>query len=60
MIQFFSDVINIVTEHYPFLLRGIGYTMLIALVGTLAGLLIGLLGIYTILSTFFDIFPNVH
>ena len=25
-----------------------------------AGLLIGLLGIYTILSTFFDIFPDVH
>ncbi len=24
-----------------------------------AGLIIGLLGIYTILSTFFDIFPNV-
>ena len=24
-----------------------------------AGLLIGILGIYTILSTFFDIFPNV-
>ena len=25
-----------------------------------AGLIIGILGIYTILSTFFDIFPNVH
>lgn len=25
-----------------------------------AGLIIGLLGIYTILATFFDIFPNVH
>ena len=24
-----------------------------------AGLIIGILGIYTILSTFFDIFPNV-
>ncbi len=42
MIEFFNDVIQIVTKHYPFLLRGIGYTMLIALVGTLAGLLIGL------------------
>ncbi len=41
--QFFIDVYNIVTEHYEFLLRGIGYTMLIALVGTVAGLLIGLL-----------------
>ena len=42
MTEFFNDVFNIVTEHYPFLLRGIGYTMLIAMVGTLAGLLIGL------------------
>lgn len=42
MTEFFSDVINILAEHYPFLLRGIGYTMLIAMVGTLAGLLIGL------------------
>ncbi len=42
MIVFFNDVIHIVTEHYPFLLRGIGYTMLIALTGTLAGLVIGL------------------
>ena len=42
MIEFFSDVFYIVAKHYPFLLRGIGYTMLIAMVGTLAGLLIGL------------------
>ncbi|MBR5529259.1 MAG: amino acid ABC transporter permease [Oscillospiraceae bacterium] len=42
MIQFFQDAANILSEHYPFLLRGVGYTMLIALVGTLAGLLIGL------------------
>ncbi len=42
MIEFFQDVAGIVTEHYPFLLRGVGYTMLIAMVGTLAGLLIGL------------------
>ena len=42
MAEFFTDVINIVAEHYPFLLRGVGYTMLIAMVGTLAGLLIGL------------------
>lgn len=42
MIDFFNDVIQIVTEHHSFLLRGIGYTMLIALVGTLSGLLIGL------------------
>lgn len=42
MIEFFNDALDILSEHYPFLLRGVGYTMLIALVGTLAGLLIGL------------------
>ncbi len=42
MVEFFRDVVNILTEHYPFLLRGVGYTMLIAMVGTLAGLVIGL------------------
>lgn len=40
--MFFRNVISIVTEYYPFLLRGIGYTMLIALVGTVIGLVIGL------------------
>ena len=40
--DFFTDVANILAEHYEFLLRGVGYTMLIALVGTVAGLLIGL------------------
>lgn len=42
MIEFFSDVIQIVTDHHAFLLRGVGYTMLIAMVGTVIGLLIGL------------------
>ncbi len=42
MISFFTDVIDILVEYYPYLLRGVGYTMLIALVGTLAGLVIGL------------------
>lgn len=42
MVEFFNDVIDILTEHYVFLLRGVGYTMLIALVGTVAGLVIGL------------------
>lgn len=42
MNEFFNDVLNILTEHHEFLLRGIGYTMLIALVGTVAGLVIGL------------------
>ena len=40
--QFFKDVFEIVTKYYPNLLRGVGYTMLIALTGTIAGLLIGL------------------
>lgn len=42
MIEFFNDVVSILIEHSEFLLRGVGYTMLIALVGTVAGLLIGL------------------
>ena len=42
MTKFLNDALEILTEHYEFLLRGVGYTMLIALVGTLAGLLIGL------------------
>ena len=40
--QFFQDVLEIVAKYYPNLLRGVGYTMLIALTGTVAGLLIGL------------------
>ncbi len=42
MVEFFTDAYELLTEHYEFLLRGVGYTMLIALVGTIAGLLIGL------------------
>ena len=42
MIEFLTDAYNLLTKHYEFLLRGVGYTMLIALVGTIAGLLIGL------------------
>ena len=41
--SFFNDVINIVVKYYPQLLQGVGNTMLIALTGTIAGLLIGLL-----------------
>ena len=40
--QFFKDGLEIVAKYYPNLLRGVGYTMLIALTGTVAGLLIGL------------------
>ena len=42
MIEFLTDAFNLLTKHYEFLLRGVVYTMLIALVGTVAGLLIGL------------------
>ena len=41
--SFFNDVIHIVTKYYPQLLDGVGNTMLIALIGTVAGLVIGLL-----------------
>ena len=41
--SFFQDVINIVAKYYPQLLSGVGKTMLIALTGTVAGLVIGLL-----------------
>ncbi len=41
--QFLSEVIGIVTKYWQYLLSGIGYTMLIAFVGTAAGFLIGLL-----------------
>lgn len=41
--QFFKDVLGILKDYYPFLLRGVGYTMLISLVGTVVGLVIGLL-----------------
>lgn len=41
--SFFSDIWVILQKYYLYLLQGIGYTMLIALVGTVIGLLIGLL-----------------
>ena len=41
--SFFRDVLNIITKYYPPLLAGVGNTMLIALTGTVAGLVIGLL-----------------
>lgn len=40
---FLQDVWNTVTTYYPQLLRGVGNTMLIALTGTVVGLLIGML-----------------
>ena len=41
--NFFNNVINIITKYHTLLLEGLGYTMLIALVGTIFGLVIGLL-----------------
>lgn len=41
--SFLNDVLKIAEKYYPQLLKGVGNTMLIALTGTLAGLLIGLL-----------------
>ena len=40
---FFQDVWNILVKYYPQLLQGIGNTLLISLIGTVAGLLIGML-----------------
>ena len=41
--KFFNNVIEILEIYSPYLLKGLGYTMLIALVGTILGLIIGLL-----------------
>lgn len=43
MLEFLSDVGNIFLKYYPQLLDGIGNTLLISLIGTVAGLIIGLL-----------------
>ncbi|MFA7636958.1 MAG: amino acid ABC transporter permease [Monoglobales bacterium] len=43
MVTFLKEVVNILVEYRGFFLRGIGYTMLIALTGTIIGLLIGLI-----------------
>jgi ABC-type antimicrobial peptide transport system permease subunit len=40
--NFFVQVWQIVVKYYPYLLKGIGMTLLISLVGTLIGLVIGL------------------
>ena len=40
--EFFQNVLDILTKYYPYFLEGLGYTMLIALTGTVLGLAIGL------------------
>jgi putative lysine transport system permease protein len=41
--MFFKEMIDILTEYTPMLLEGLGYTMLISLIGTVAGLGIGII-----------------
>ena len=41
--DFFQNVIDILSKYFPYLLEGLGCTMLIALTGTVFGLVIGLL-----------------
>ena len=43
MTGFFTDVWNILIKYYPQLLKGVGNTLLLALTGTVIGLVIGLL-----------------
>ncbi|MDD6214008.1 MAG: amino acid ABC transporter permease [Firmicutes bacterium] len=43
MTGFFYEVINILVKYRGYFLQGVGYTMLIALVGTTIGLVIGLI-----------------
>lgn len=49
---FFSRIGNILKTYYASILKGVGYTVLVAIVGTVAGLLIGLLiGMYRTIDT---------
>ena len=41
--EFIREVLGIISQYYSYLLSGVGYTMLIALIGTAAGFLIGLI-----------------
>ena len=43
MIDFINEIIDILSKYHGFFLQGIGFTMLIALVGTIVGLIIGLI-----------------
>lgn len=43
MASFLKEVVNILVKYQSYFLQGIGYTMLIALVGTTIGLVIGLI-----------------
>ena len=41
--EFIREVFGIISQYHSYLLSGVGYTMLIALIGTAAGFLIGLI-----------------
>lgn len=41
--NFLKNILNIVDQYHEYLIEGLGYTMLIALIGTVAGLFIGLI-----------------
>ena len=41
--NFFNNVYNILSKYSGLLMKGLGYTMLIALIGTVIGLIIGLI-----------------
>ncbi len=50
--DFFKQIGNIFAEYYTWILKGVGYTMLVAIVGTLVGLAIGILiGIFRTMPT---------
>ena len=36
-------IIKVIVEYWPYLLRGVGYTMLLSISGTIVGFAIGLL-----------------
>ena len=49
---FFERVGNIISNDYLWILKGVGYTMLVAIVGTIVGLFIGILiGMYRTIET---------
>jgi len=48
----FETIGNIISKYYAWILEGVGYTMLVALLGTLAGLAIGILiGVFRTIPT---------
>ena len=49
---FFERIGKIISTYYLWILKGVGYTMLVAIVGTIVGLMIGvLIGMYRTIDT---------